>query len=63
LSDEAEFIYKCTDFYHPEDEGGYLWNDPDFNIRWPLEAIKELIVSEKDKCYPLFKETGFFYSL
>lgn len=35
LSDEAEFCYKCTDFYHPEDEGGLAWNDPFIAIKWP----------------------------
>lgn len=35
LSDEAEFCYKCTDFYHPGDEGGLAWNDPDIGIKWP----------------------------
>ncbi len=35
LSDEAEFCYKCTDFYHPGDEGGLAWNDPAINIEWP----------------------------
>lgn len=35
LSDEAEFCYKCTDFYHPGDEGGLAWNDPEIGIRWP----------------------------
>ena len=35
LSDVAEFCYKCTDFYHPGDEGGLAWNDPTINIRWP----------------------------
>lgn len=35
LSDEAEFCYKCTDFYHPGDEGGLAWNDPDIGIEWP----------------------------
>ena len=35
LSDYAEFCYKCTDFYHPEDEGGLAWNDPAIGIRWP----------------------------
>lgn len=35
LSDEAEFCYKCTDFYHPGDEGGIAWNDPDIGIVWP----------------------------
>jgi dTDP-4-dehydrorhamnose 3,5-epimerase len=63
LSEEAEFAYKCTDFYHPEDECGYLWNDPDFNIQWPLENIEELLLSEKDKNYLLFNENEFTYSL
>lgn len=35
LSDEAEFCYKCTDFYHPNDEGGIAWNDPTIGIEWP----------------------------
>ena len=35
LSDTAEFCYKCTDFYHPGDEGGLAWNDPTIGIRWP----------------------------
>lgn len=49
LSDEAEFCYKCTDFYHPEDEGGIAWDDEDIDIEWPMEYIKELILSEKDR--------------
>lgn len=36
LSDTAEFAYKCTDFYHPGDEGGLRWNDPTIGINWPL---------------------------
>ena len=44
----AEFAYKCTDFYHPNDEGGILWNDPDIGIDWPLEEGMKLIQSEKD---------------
>lgn len=35
LSDTAEFCYKCTDFYHPGDEGGLAWNDPTIGIQWP----------------------------
>lgn len=35
LSDLAEFCYKCTDFYHPGDEGGLAWNDPSIGIKWP----------------------------
>lgn len=49
LSDEAEFCYKCTDFYHPEDEGGIAWNDPAIGIKWPLDGIGQIILSEKDK--------------
>ena len=51
LSDEAEFVYKCTDFYHPEDEGGIIWNDPAIGIKWPLEEVEEIILSEKDKLW------------
>ena len=36
LSEEAEFCYKVTDFYHPGDEGGLAWNDPEIGIRWPM---------------------------
>lgn len=49
LSDEAEFAYKCTDFYHPGDEGGLLWNDPEIGIDWPLPKGAALIISEKDQ--------------
>lgn len=49
LSDEAEFTYKCTDYYHPEDEGGIIWNDNEIGIEWPLGEEIQLILSEKDK--------------
>ncbi|NLT95886.1 MAG: dTDP-4-dehydrorhamnose 3,5-epimerase [Clostridia bacterium] len=52
LSDYAEFSYKCTDYYHPEDEGGLLWNDPYIGIDWPLDGIEEVKLSEKDKKWP-----------
>ncbi len=52
LSDYAEFAYKCTDFYHPEDEGGLLWNDPEIGIQWPIPKDMELILSDKDKKWP-----------
>jgi dTDP-4-dehydrorhamnose 3,5-epimerase len=51
LSEEAEFVYKCSDFYKPDDEGGLLWNDPDIAVEWPLEGIGEPILSEKDKVH------------
>lgn len=49
LSDEAEFVYKCTDFYHPGDEGGVIWNDPEIGIDWPIPAGMNIILSEKDQ--------------
>ncbi len=55
LSEEAEFTYKCTDFYHPEDEGGIIWNDKDLKIDWPIKDM-EIILSEKDKRQQTFSE-------
>jgi dTDP-4-dehydrorhamnose 3,5-epimerase len=48
VSDHAEFCYKCTDFYHPEDEGGIRWDDPDIGVEWPITEDMELNLSEKD---------------
>lgn len=60
LSDTAEFCYKCDDIYHPNDEGGLMWNDPAIGIEWPaLQGDEEfdetkVILSEKDKVHPAF---------
>ncbi len=51
LSETAVFAYKCTEFYHPEDEGGIQWDDPDIGIEWPLEEGMQVILSEKDKVH------------
>ena len=56
-SEEAEFVYKCTDFYHPEFEGGLLWNDEEIGIEWPLEGIEEILLSEKDKNASTLRES------
>ena len=59
LSDYAEFCYKVTDFYHPNDEGGLLWKDPDIGIDWPMpEGMTEadLTMSDKDKVWGGIKE-------
>lgn len=56
LSDEAEFAYKCTDFYHPGDEGGLAWNDETIGVKWPITPDMQLIISEKDHKWPGFKE-------
>ena len=73
LSDEAEFCYKCDDFYHPNDEGGIAWNDPEIGIEWPdIEGIYQgsasangyklkdgtpLILSDKDQNWLCLKDT------
>ena len=57
LSDTAEFAYKCDDFYHPEDEGGIMYNDPDVNIEWP-EIDAEYILSDKDQNHPNLKDAN-----
>ncbi len=49
LSDQAEFVYKCTDYYAPEYERSILWDDPDINIDWPLVGDSLPILSDKDK--------------
>lgn len=48
LSDYAEFAYKCSDFYHPGDEGGLIYNDPAIGVDWPIPEGMELLLSEKD---------------
>ena len=55
LSDVAEFCYKCDDVYHPNDEGGLMWNDPEIGIEWPISEGMELVLSEKDKAHPGLK--------
>lgn len=60
LSDRAEFVYKCTDYYHPEDEGGIIWNDKTIGIDWPITEDMEVLVSEKDKKQESF-EFGKMY--
>ena len=52
LSDYAEFCYKVTDFYHPNDEGGIRWDDPEIGVKWPLQEGVELILSDKDRVWP-----------
>ena len=57
LSDEAEFAYKCTDFYHPDDEGGLAWNDPEIGIAWPITEEMSLVISDKDQKWGGLRET------
>ena len=56
LSETAEFAYKCDELYHPEDEGGIAWDDPEIGIQWPEAG--EILLSEKDKKNPTLRECG-----
>ncbi len=59
LSDEADFVYKCTDYYTPGDEYAIRWDDPDLAIEWPLDSIT-LNLSEKDTRAPFLKDAKLF---
>ncbi|MBQ9719845.1 MAG: dTDP-4-dehydrorhamnose 3,5-epimerase [Oscillospiraceae bacterium] len=59
VSEYAEFAYKCDALYHPEDEGGIVWNDPDIAIDWP--DVGEIILSEKDKNNPTLSVSGIVF--
>ncbi|MCQ2363632.1 MAG: dTDP-4-dehydrorhamnose 3,5-epimerase [Acidaminococcaceae bacterium] len=66
LSETAEFVYKCDDVYHPEDEGGLLWNDPTVAVEWPLdqlpaEAAQHLNLNEKDLRQPKFAPAAKYF--
>lgn len=55
VSETAEFVYKCDELYHPEDEGGIIWNDPEIAVEWP--EVGEVILSEKDTKNPSLAES------
>lgn len=52
-SDSADFSYKCTEYYHPEDEGAIRWDDPSIGVAWP---VAEPVLSSKDAAAPLLKD-------
>lgn len=60
LSETATFCYKVTDFYHPGDEGGLIWNDPKIGVKWPIPEGMELVFSEKDTRWGTLEETFRF---
>ncbi|WP_024460087.1 dTDP-4-dehydrorhamnose 3,5-epimerase [Marinimicrobium sp. LS-A18] len=53
-SESAEFVYKCTNYYHPDSERSIRWSDPTLGIDWPVDRVGEVILSEKDKAAPNF---------
>ena len=59
LSETATFCYKCDELYHPGDEGGIIWNDPEIGIKWPINF--DVILSEKDKLHKTLKETNITF--
>lgn len=56
LSEVADFVYKCTDYYHPQSEVGIRWDDPVIGIVWPQEIIGDVILSDKDRHLPFLKD-------
>lgn len=55
LSDIADFAYKCSEYYAPDDERGILWNDPDVGVKWPVEKP---VLSDRDLQLPLLNDTN-----
>ena len=63
LSERAVFAYKCSDFYHSEDEGGIIWNDPTIGVDWFKDALEiEPLLSDKDKKLSPFNPLGTYFS-
>jgi len=60
LSDVADFVYKCTDYYAPEHERAIAWNDPDLAIQWPLRADESPTLSAKDAAASSFRAAECF---
>jgi dTDP-4-dehydrorhamnose 3,5-epimerase len=56
MSETAEIAYKCSEIYHPQDEQGIRWNDPEIAINWPSQNP---ILSEKDKALPMMADSDF----
>ena len=60
LSDEVDFLYKCTDFYAPQHERAIRWDDPQLAVQWPLPLDVAPFLSGKDAAAPLFRETELY---
>lgn len=56
LSETADFVYKCTDYYHPASEAGIAWNDPAIGIEWPAEILDAVLLSDKDRVLPHLRD-------
>lgn len=60
LSNQADVVYRCTDFWRPEDERAIIWNDDDLKIRWPLNDGRKPVLSPKDATAKRFAEAEYF---
>lgn len=60
MSETAEFVYKCTNYYDPTSEHSIIWNDKDLNITWPIKDNKEPLLSAKDLSGVAFKDAKYF---
>ena len=60
MTESAEFVYKCTDYYAPEFDRSLKWNDPEVGIEWPLVDGKQPLLSEKDESGKSFMEADTF---
>jgi dTDP-4-dehydrorhamnose 3,5-epimerase len=60
MTESAEFVYKCTDYYAPEFDRSLKWNDPEVGIEWPLVNGKQPLLSEKDENGKSFAEADTF---
>ncbi len=56
LSEIADFVYKCTDYYHPQSETGIRWNDPAIGIEWPRDILEAVTLSDRDGKLPLLQD-------
>ena len=59
LTETATFCYKCDEIYHPEDEGGIMWNDPEIGIDWPIDF--DVLLSDKDKMHKSLNESKIMF--
>ena len=60
LSESADFLYRCTDFYAPASERAIRWDDPDLGVRWPLPGGAAPVLSAKDIAAPPFRDAEYF---
>jgi len=56
LSSVADFVYRCTDYYHPQSEAGIHWDDPSIGIEWPKEILDSVMLSDKDRMLPCLND-------